>query len=102
MRIFEKANYNFIKWRWHALIVSLVLIWSGVATIFLRGGLPLGIDFSGGTVVVVQFAQPTNEDAVRAALGSLGNEAVVQKYSDDVAKNEIMVRVPFVGQSTNL
>ncbi len=55
MRIFANANYNFIKWRWHALIVSVVLIWAGVATIYFQGGLRLGIDFSGGTVVVVEF-----------------------------------------------
>jgi preprotein translocase subunit SecF len=48
MRIFAHANYNFIKWRWHALVISVVLILAGVATIVGRGGLPLGIDFTGG------------------------------------------------------
>ena len=68
MRIFANPNYNFIKWRWHALILSLALIWGGVASMWLRGGLPLGIDFSGGTSVVLQFSQPTAEDVVRKAL----------------------------------
>ena len=95
MRIFENANYNFIRWRWHALILSVVLIWAGVATVFFRGGLPLGIDFSGGTVVVMQFDQPTTEDAVRTALGPLGSDAVVQRYGGgNTAPNSIMVRLP--------
>ncbi len=104
MRIFDNANYNFIRWRWHALILSVVLIWAGVATIFLRGGLPLGIDFSGGTVVVMQFDQPTNEDAVRTALGSVGSEAIVQRYGGgSTAPNSIMVRLPQAGaQEANL
>jgi preprotein translocase subunit SecF len=98
MRIFHDANYNFIKWRWHALIISVVLIWAGVATVFVRGGLPLGIDFTGGTVLVLEFPKPVAEDAIRSALGSLGNDAVVQRYSADVAKNDIMVRLPQAGQ----
>jgi preprotein translocase subunit SecF len=104
MRIFANANYDFIKWRWHALIVSLVIIWAGVATIFFRGGLPMGIDFSGGTVVILDFAKPTAEDVVRNALGSLGKDAVVQRYLSG-EKAEIMVRLPVMKGSeldTNL
>ena len=104
MRIFQNANYNFIKWRWHALIVSVVVIWAGVATIFLRGGLPLGIDFTGGTVVTLEFSKPVGEDAVRAALGPIGSEAVVQRLvSSDASKTDIMVRMPLTpGQQANL
>jgi preprotein translocase subunit SecF len=94
MQIFHNANYNFIKWRWHALILSVVIIWAGVATVFLRGGIPLGIDFTGGTVVVLEFAKPVGEDAVRTALGPYGAEAVVQRFGNDPAKNDIMVRLP--------
>ena len=89
MRIFANPNYNFIKWRWHALIASVVIIWAGVATIFLRGGLPLGIDFTGGTAVVVQFEQPTPEDVIRKALDPVSHEAVVQQYGDP-AQNEVV------------
>jgi preprotein translocase subunit SecF len=104
MRILANANYNFIKWRWHALILSVGLIWAGVATVVFRGGLPLGIDFTGGTAVVLEFSKPVGEDAVRTALGSLGSDAVVQRlYSvTDAAKTDIMVRLPLSGQQTNL
>jgi preprotein translocase subunit SecF len=104
MRIFSNANYNFIKWRWHALIVSVVVIWAGVATVFLRGGLPLGIDFTGGTVLTVEFSKPVREDAIRAALGPIGSEAVVQRLvSSDTTKTDIMVRLPLTnGQQTTL
>jgi len=104
MQIFHNANYNFIKWRWHALIVSLVVIWAGVATVFLRGGLPLGIDFPGGTVVMVEFSKPVGEDAVRNALGPIGSEAVVQRLvSSDATKTDIMIRLPLTkNQQTTL
>jgi len=93
MRIFANANYNFIRWRWHALIVSLVLIWVGVATIFIKGGIPRGIEFTGGTAIVFRFAQATGEDVVRRAVDKVSKEAVVQQYGNP-ADHEIVVRVP--------
>jgi len=92
MRIFANANYNFIKWRWHALAISTIITVAGIVTILVRG-LPLGVDFSGGTVLTIRFTQPTNEDAVRRALGPLSNDAVVQTIGDP-GQNEIMVRLP--------
>ena len=76
MRIFQSSNYNFIRWRWHALILSLVVIAAGLVTIIARGGLPLGVDFTGGTVVTLEFKQPVSAEQIRSALGSLGADAV--------------------------
>jgi len=95
MRIFAHANYNFIRWRWHALVLSLVLIWTGVATIFLKGGIPLGIEFTGGTAVVLQFDKPVGEDVVRKAVDTVSKEAVVQQFGDPKDR-EIVVRVPLM------
>jgi preprotein translocase subunit SecF len=95
MRIFANANYNFIRWRWHALILSLVLIWAGVATIFLKGGIPLGIEFTGGTALVLKFNQPTGEDVVRKALDTVSKEAAVQQYGPP-SDHQIFVRLPMI------
>jgi preprotein translocase subunit SecF len=105
MRILGQSNFNFIKWRWHALGLSIAVIVAGLATI-LTTGLRLGIDFSGGSVVVMQFEQPTSEDAVRQALGPLGADAVVQRFGGGAAagvQNAVMVRLPQTGgQEQNL
>jgi preprotein translocase subunit SecF len=93
MHIFSNPNYNFIKWRWHAIILSLAVIGSGLFTIVSRGGLPLGVDFSGGTVLWLKFSKPTAEDTVRNALGTLSSEATVQTFGQP-GDNEIMVRLP--------
>ena len=77
MHIFDNPNVNFLKWRWHALALSVLVIGAGLVTIVSRGGLPLGVDFSGGTVLLLKFEQPVTEDAVRAALPFAG-DAVVQ------------------------
>jgi preprotein translocase subunit SecF len=94
MRIFHNTNYDFIKWRWHALIVSIAIIWIGVGTMYFRGGMPLGIEFTGGTVVVAEFPSGTPVEAVRTALDPISKDKVVQKYGTDPAKNQIMIRLP--------
>ena len=104
MRILTNPNFNFIRWRWHAIGLSLAIIVAGFVTIWQRGGLPLGIDFSGGTAIVIKFDQPTGEDAVRSAIAPLGLESVVQRYGAP-AENRILVRLPImegVEQGTNL
>src|SRR5688572_16722673 len=92
MRIFDNPNLNFMKWRWHALILSVLVIAAGLAKVISRGGLPLGVDFSGGTVLQLKFTQPPNEDAIRAALAG---EPVVQRLGD-AANNEVLVRLPIM------
>jgi preprotein translocase subunit SecF len=91
MRIFTNPNFDFIRWRWHAIALSVVVVIAGIAAIATRG-MPLGIDFSGGTLVIVKFEQPIAEDAVRNALASLPGEKVVQQYGSD--GNEILIRLP--------
>lgn len=96
MKIFTNPNYDFIRWRWHALALSGVVILAGIVTMATRG-LPLGIDFSGGTVVIVQFKQPVTEDAVTQALTPLPGEKVVQRYGP-AGSNEMLIRLPYVGK----
>jgi preprotein translocase subunit SecF len=95
MQILRNPNYDFLKWRWHALILSTIVVVGGLALILTRG-LPLGIDFSGGTIVIVQFAEPVSEDAVRSAVAPVPGEKVVQQYGERGA-NEVLVRLPLPG-----
>ena len=97
MRIFSNPNFNFVRWRWHAIVLSALVIVSGLYTIMSRG-LPLGVDFSGGTVLVLKFTQPTSEDVVRRGLGAVGGDAVVQTVGDR-ALNEVMVRLPIAKEA---
>jgi len=67
----------------------------------LTKGLPLGVDFSGGTIVVVKFDQQVPIDRVRAAVATLpgGNDAVVQEYGD-AAQHQVLIRVSQAGAET--
>ena len=94
MEFLRNPNFDFIRWRWHAIGLSLVVIIAGLVMIATRG-LPLGIDFSGGTLIVVKFTQPVAEDSVRNALESLEGDKVIQPYGDPSA-NEWLIRLPQV------
>ena len=94
MQIFENANYNFIKWRWHAIIASTLVVLAGLVMIAVKG-LPLGIDFSGGTAVVMQFEQAVSEEQVRSAISSIPGDRVVQTYGNP-ADRQIIIRLPQV------
>jgi preprotein translocase subunit SecF len=97
MRILTTVNIDWLRWRWHTLAISWLIILGGVGMMVARG-LPLGIDFSGGTLVVVRFAQPTGEEAVRNALTAIPGEKVVQRYGD-ANSNEMLVRLPLSGET---
>src|SRR5215831_8324813 len=99
MHLFHKTNIDFLRWRWHAIVLSWVIIIAGVADISLNG-IRKGLEFAGGTAVVAEFTTTPSIDAVREALNKNypggGEDAVVQNYSDP-AKHQVMVRVPQVG-----
>ena len=96
MEFLRNPNFDFIRWRWHAIALSVFVILAGVAIILTRG-LPLGIDFSGGTLIVVKFQQPVPEDSVRNALNSIPGDKVIQPYGE-AAQNEWLIRLPQVQQ----
>ena len=97
MQLFQKRpDFDFIGWRWQALALSLLVIAGGLVMLVARGGLPLGIDFSGGTLIIIEFQEPITEDAVRDALVAVEGEKVVQQYGDAQA-NQVMVRLPQTG-----
>jgi len=101
MRVFSNPNYDFVKWRWHAIAVSLLVILAGGAVIMTRG-LQKGVDFEGGTIVIVKFDTPKGIDEVRAAITAGvpgGGDAVVQDYGPS-GGGSVMIRVRRTGQES--
>jgi preprotein translocase subunit SecF len=99
MHIFTNPNYNFVRWRWHAIALSWLIIMAGLLVIWKKG-LPLGVEFSGGTIVIVQFDKVPDAQQVRSALDKTipggGQNALVQRYGDPSAR-QLMIRVAQVG-----
>ena len=99
MHIFTNPHYNFLRWRWHAVALSWIVIFAGLGLIYTRG-LAKGIEFAGGTSVIMQFDQAPSVDTIRTALNQNyvggGQDAIVQTYGDPSLR-QVMVRVPQVG-----
>ncbi|NOQ41824.1 MAG: protein translocase subunit SecF [Desulfuromusa sp.] len=84
-------NIDFVGKRKIALIVSVTLILIGVASLLVKGP-NYGIDFAGGTLVQVQFAQSTDAAEIKKALAGLElGSPVVQSFGDN--QNEFLIRV---------
>ena len=92
MKIFTNPNYDFVRWRWHAIALSLVVVLAGAYLIATRG-LQMGVDFEGGTIVIVKFEQTPDIPAIR---NLFGGDAVVLEYGPR-ANNDIMIRVKRTG-----
>src|SRR4029453_2905336 len=95
MHIFKTPHFDFLRWRWYAIALSWAIIIAGVVVI-KTGGLPLGVEFSGGTVVIVQFEQqPPDSSVIRNALERSmpgeGQNAVIQRYGPE-ASRQYMIR----------
>jgi len=106
MHIFQHTHFDFLRWRVHAIVLSWIVIIAGAA-VFMTKGIPLGIEFAGGTAVIVKFEQPIGVQPVRAALDKSfpgGAENVIVQSFGDPSLRQIMIRVPHVGaeQGTSL
>jgi len=89
-------NIDFVKLRFKALFCSGLLTVLGVAMMFVHGGLNLGIDFAGGTLIQVRFQQPTTPDAIRGALAGLGSEQAAVQQVGSTDDNEFLIRAEHI------
>ena len=97
MQMFKNPNFDFVRWRWHALALSLLVVSAGVFMIATRG-LQKGVDFEGGTIVILKFHEAPDLNRITAAFNG---EAVVQQYGQP-ENRDVMVRVKRVGEESGL
>jgi preprotein translocase subunit SecF len=103
MRFFEHAKYEFIQSRRTAYMVSglvlLVAIGSMIGwAVAGDGWVNYGVDFTGGTIVQVEFTEPTTVAQVRGALGAMERPEVTRFGGE----SEFLIRVPeFSEEGTN-
>src|SRR4051812_6605444 len=68
MEFFKNVNVDWMGKKWYFLGFSLIVTVAGLLSIFFWHGIPLGVDFKGGTVVTVKFATDVHPDEVRKAV----------------------------------
>lgn len=89
MELFKNANFDFLGKQKLFIGLSLVLTAAGMISLAVKGGPAYGIDFKGGTVTYVRFANKPDEDTIRKALSAkVPGEVTVQPV---VGSNEVMI-----------
>jgi preprotein translocase subunit SecF len=78
----------------HALVLNLVSLATFLAAVFFlfSRGLHLSVEFTGGTVMQVSYAQSVNLDGVRTTVAQLGmNDVQVQNFG---TTRDVLIRMP--------
>lgn len=81
----------FMKWRWLAVALSAAAMLAAVASLSLKQ-LNWGLDFTGGTLVEVEYSDSADLSAIRATLDQEGYDgAIVVSFGTD---RDVLVRLP--------
>jgi preprotein translocase subunit SecF len=101
VELFRNSNIDWLGKKWYFLGFSLVFSVAGILSMLFWHGIPLGVDFKGGTQIRVAFDKTPNEEHIRQAMasGSL-RDATIQRISDPsgAAANKVIIALP---QSTD-
>jgi preprotein translocase SecF subunit len=80
MRLFENPSFDFVNNRKIGYIVSAVLVLISLSAVAFKG-LSYGIDFNGGTEMVVEFDREASVSEVRSVLTDvLGSQPEVKQF----------------------
>ena len=93
MEFFRNPNIDFLGKKWYFLAFSLVFSVAGIFSMLFWHGIPYGVDFRGGTLVYVKFAQAPDNNAIRASMDRAGlHNARIQSYGSP-GSNELLIDV---------
>ena len=92
MELFKATNIDFLGHRKKFFALSLALFVAGAASLVMRGGPRVGIDFKGGTLVYVKFKDAPRVDEIRAALTGKGLAvATLQPFEEGPDSHELKI-----------
>ncbi|MBX9958570.1 MAG: protein translocase subunit SecF [Burkholderiaceae bacterium] len=80
----------------HALILNVISTVTFLAAVFflVTRGLHLSVEFTGGTLIEVSYAQPADLEAVRGSIAKLGyTDVQVQNFG---TSRDVLIRMPAV------
>jgi preprotein translocase subunit SecF len=91
VEFFKEPNIDFLGKKWYFLAFSLVFSVAGLLSMLFWHGIPLGVDFRGGTLVYVKFSHPPDDNKIRAALEKVGlTQAKIQRLGVPT-NNEVLI-----------
>jgi preprotein translocase subunit SecF len=91
MEILKNPNFDFLGKARFFVSASLLVIAAGVYLLASKQ-LRYGVEFSGGTQLIVRFSTAPDIDPIRKAVETVAPGAVIQGY-DKAATNQVLIRV---------
>jgi len=91
MEIIKNPHIDFLGKAKYAIALSVLLIAAGVSWV-ASGHLRYGVEFSGGTQLILTFQSTPEIDRIRDAVTKVSPGAVIQTYGDAKA-NKVLVRI---------
>jgi preprotein translocase subunit SecF len=87
----DNTNFDFMRWRNLALVLSIIATVASLALVAVRG-LNLGVDFVGGQMIRATFTQKAPIEDVRNRIGALNlGEPTIQEFGNP---NTLSIRLP--------
>jgi preprotein translocase subunit SecF len=85
------TNIDFLRWRKLAMAWSIIVLLTALGSLLVRG-MNLGLDFTGGTVIEVQYPEPVEIPKVRETLSKAGfGDAQTQHFG---TSRDVLIRIP--------
>lgn len=102
LQFFRTSQFDFIGKRVLAGIISLAIFVATAILFAMRGANNFGVDFTGGTAILLEFAQKQPESVVRATLEKAGIKDIFVQYqrvlsaeAGEPQKEYLEIKVPF-------
>ena len=95
MDIVKNPKVDWLGLKWIFISISLILtVIAGVSVVL--GGLNLGVDFTGGTLVYVKFKEEPQLERIREMMSEAALQAEEVIRFDDPSLNEVQIRMASV------
>ncbi len=98
MEILKNPNFDFLGKTRYFVAASLVIILAGLVYMLSQGiylgrnPKGYGVEFEGGTQLILRFGQAPETDAIRRAVEPVAPGAIIQAYGNPAA-NQVLVRI---------
>jgi preprotein translocase subunit SecF len=94
VEFFKNTNIDFLGKKWYFLTFSLIFSVAGLLSMAFWHGVPLGVDFRGGTLVYVKYAHTPDPSAIHKEIERAGlKNARVQAYDQAHNSNEVLIQL---------
>ncbi|HVR28010.1 MAG TPA: protein translocase subunit SecF [Thermoanaerobaculia bacterium] len=96
MKRLHELNIDFIRHVPVMVALSVVLVLLALVQLVFGGRLNMGIDFAGGTQLIVRFLEKPEIDEVRSVMAAAGmGEVQIQRFGEE-ERNEIIIKTPLL------